>query len=261
MPEIGATLRDARMRAHIDVSEIEAQTKIRAKYLRALENEEWDLLPGPTYVKSFLRTYAQALGLDSKVLLEEYRASHERLSENDLQPIVPPARRHRNRERQMPSRLSSGGFIAAVVVLLLVIGLIILGLAAGGGGGNTPVNTTAAHTPAVATHHHHHHTTRAAPPARPDIVSLRLRPTAEVWVCLVARGNRHLINGVILTPANAPTTTYRSSHFLLTLGNSSVTLEVNGQPETVPPSSQPTSYSITATGREQITSGQLPVCA
>src|SRR5947209_2442078 len=66
MPEIGATLREARMRQRIDISEIEAQTKIRAKYLRALENEEWDLLPGPTFVKSFLRTYAAALGLDAR---------------------------------------------------------------------------------------------------------------------------------------------------------------------------------------------------
>src|ERR1035437_1621387 len=81
MPEIGATLREARMRARIDVSEIEAQTKIRAKYLRALENEEWGLLPGPTFVKSFLRTYAQALGLDGKALVEEDRLHHERGSE------------------------------------------------------------------------------------------------------------------------------------------------------------------------------------
>ena len=81
MPEIGATLREARMRARIDVSEIEAKTKIRAKYLRALENEEWDLLPGPTFVKSFLRTYAQALGLDGKALVEEYRLSYEHPSE------------------------------------------------------------------------------------------------------------------------------------------------------------------------------------
>ena len=51
MPEIGAMLREARMRSHIDISEIEAETKIRAKYLRALENEEWNLLPGPTFVK------------------------------------------------------------------------------------------------------------------------------------------------------------------------------------------------------------------
>ena len=81
MAEIGATLREARMRAHIDVSEIEAQTKIRAKYLRALENEEWDLLPGPTFVKSFLRTYGQALGLDAKALVDEYKREWEIPSE------------------------------------------------------------------------------------------------------------------------------------------------------------------------------------
>ena len=46
MPEIGETLREARMRRRIDMTEVEAATKIRAKYLRALENEEWDLLPG-----------------------------------------------------------------------------------------------------------------------------------------------------------------------------------------------------------------------
>src|SRR3954453_14294639 len=89
MPAIGATLREARMRARIDISEIESATKIRAKYLRALENEEWDLLPGPTYVKSFLRTYAEALGLDARLLLEEYKLRHERLSDIELQPIAP----------------------------------------------------------------------------------------------------------------------------------------------------------------------------
>ena len=65
MPEIGETLREARMRRRIDMAEVEAATKIRAKYLRALENEEWDLLPGPTFVKTFLRTYAEYLGLDA----------------------------------------------------------------------------------------------------------------------------------------------------------------------------------------------------
>src|SRR5258707_705455 len=64
MPEIGETLREARMRAKIDISEVEASTKIRAKYLRALENEDWDLLPGSTFVRSFLRTYADYPGLD-----------------------------------------------------------------------------------------------------------------------------------------------------------------------------------------------------
>src|SRR3974390_1015446 len=99
MTEIGETLRDARMRARIDVSEIEAKTKIRAKYLRALENEEWSLLPGPTFVKSFLRTYAQALGLDGKALVEESRLNHEGPTESTLEPITPSSRRNAGRSR------------------------------------------------------------------------------------------------------------------------------------------------------------------
>src|SRR6516225_4766040 len=95
MTEIGETLREARMRARIDVSEIEAKTKIRAKYLRALENEEWGLLPGPTFVKSFLRTYAQALGLDGKALVEEYRLHHETPTDTALEPVMASARRPR----------------------------------------------------------------------------------------------------------------------------------------------------------------------
>src|SRR5438309_8835395 len=98
MPEIGESLREARMRARIDVSEIEAKTKIRAKYLRALENEEWGLLPGPTFVKSFLRTYAQALGLDSKALVEEYRLNHEMPSDNMLEPVAAVPRRPRGHQ-------------------------------------------------------------------------------------------------------------------------------------------------------------------
>src|SRR6059036_2446340 len=105
MPDIGATLREARMRARIDISEVEAETKIRAKYLRALENEEWDLLPGPTYVKSFLRTYADALGLDGKLLVEEYKLRFERLSDVELQPISPvSSRRDARRPRARASR-------------------------------------------------------------------------------------------------------------------------------------------------------------
>src|SRR5918912_1553498 len=107
MPEIGATLREARMRARIDISEIEAETKIRAKYLRALENEEWDLLPGPTYVRTFLRTYAEALGLDAKLLLEEYKLRHERPSDHDLMPIGAQRRRgvgRRARHGPCPAR-------------------------------------------------------------------------------------------------------------------------------------------------------------
>src|SRR5919198_3311157 len=87
MPQIGETLRETRMRRRIDMTEVESATKIRAKYLRALENEEWDLLPGPTFVKTFLRTYADYLGLDSRNLVEEYRSRYERPAAQELTPF------------------------------------------------------------------------------------------------------------------------------------------------------------------------------
>src|SRR5882757_6498048 len=123
MPEIGATLREARMRARIDISEIKAETKIRAKYLRALENEEWDLLPGPTFVKSFLRTYADALDLDSRALVEEYKLRHERLSEVDLQPIAPPGadRRARPGSSSIPRSYVAWGLVLAALAAIFAL--------------------------------------------------------------------------------------------------------------------------------------------
>src|ERR1700704_513936 len=100
MPDIGETLRETRMRRRIDMTEVEAATKIRAKYLRALENEEWNLLPGPTFVKSFLRTYAQYLGLDARLLVEEYKRRFERPADEGA-PLSAPL--SRDRERRVPT--------------------------------------------------------------------------------------------------------------------------------------------------------------
>src|SRR3954467_14693129 len=124
MPEIGETLRETRMRRRIDMTEVEAATKIRAKYLRALENEEWDLLPGPTFVKTFLRTYAEYLDLDPRLLVEEYRQRYERPSGQDLTPFGPGmggGRPQRGRRRQ---RRPIGPFIIVglgVVALLVAL--------------------------------------------------------------------------------------------------------------------------------------------
>ncbi|MBE0429604.1 MAG: helix-turn-helix domain-containing protein [Thermoleophilia bacterium] len=72
MFEIGTTLRDARVRKDISLQEAEDQTKIRVKYIQAMENEDFEILPGGTYVKGFLRTYAEYLGLDYQLVLDEY---------------------------------------------------------------------------------------------------------------------------------------------------------------------------------------------
>jgi cytoskeleton protein RodZ len=263
MAEIGATLRTARMSARIDVSEIEAQTKIRAKYLRALENEEWDLLPGPTFVRSFLRTYAQALGLDAKALVEEYRLNYERPSEAALEPIVstPSSSPARARVPSRPSR----GYMALVAIVGVVIVLLVIGLLSKGGG--SPSHTTVSKTTTTQAHDEYAptHGRGTGHPTRPTttashLVALSLRPSAAVYVCLINDDDGDkLIPGQELQPGTS-TPTFHSKHFTITLGNSSVTMFVDGTPRTVPPSSEAIGYSITKAGRQRLKSGELPTC-
>jgi len=119
MFEIGNTLREARLRRGIDIADCESATKIRAKYLRALEEEQFDVLPGTTYVKGFLRTYAEFLALDGRLVLDEYESRF--LGRNDHgHPEGDPARRRARRRRSREGRVL---LIAASIVLLAAIGL------------------------------------------------------------------------------------------------------------------------------------------
>ena len=248
------------MRARIDVSEIEATTKIRAKYLRALENEEWSLLPGPTFIKSFLRTYAQALGLDGKSLVEEYRLHHERPSDTMLEPIVSTPQRNRNRT---PGTGPSPGYMAAVGAIGVVIVLLIVLLVSGGGSSPRTSGSTSTRTRTHASSTAHR--THTAPAvthaiASTGIVELSLRPSGVIFVCLIGDGGRRLIPGVTLQPGES-TPTYRARHFVINLGNNAVTMYIDGRARTVAASSQAIGYSLTkARGRQPLAAAQLPTC-
>ncbi len=255
MPEIGETLREARMRARIDVSEIEAQTKIRAKYLRALENEEWDLLPGPTFVKSFLRTYAAALGLDGKALVEEYRRSAEPVSE-PIEPIASSQRR-----AKPPGEGPSRGYLALVGIVLVVIVLLIVGLVSRGGKSNsTSSSSTSTVTRGGSRHSRPSHRGATAPGTSASrTISLSLRATGTVYVCLLGESGHRLIAGRTLE-AGARSGPYTGRRFELTLGNNSVTLLIDGTPRAVPASSRAIGYVITKAGRRTLAPGHLPTC-
>ena len=251
MPDIGASLREARMRARIDVSEIEARTKIRAKYLRALENEEWDLLPGPTYVKSFLKTYAEALDLDAKLLVDEYKLRHERLSDVELQPISAAAP-GRERRRQPP--VLPPWFFIAVIFVGLIFALYLLGTT-----GDDPADEAVAPTTTNAPRQPPATPPPAQEPARPRSTSLRLEATGQVYVCLKA-GDRTLVDGLTLEQGDR-TRTFRSRRFRLTLGNNSVRLLINGRPRNVSPSENPIGLEITPNrGRQPLSADRRPVC-
>jgi hypothetical protein len=89
--EIGNSLREARLRQGLEFPEIEQATKIRGKYLRALEEEQFEVLPAQTYVKGFLRSYADYLGLDGQLYVDEFNSRYVRgeFEEEEEQPFRP----------------------------------------------------------------------------------------------------------------------------------------------------------------------------
>lgn len=119
------------MALKVDVHEVEETTKIRAKYLRALENEEYNLLPGPAYVKSFLRTYADYLGLDSRRLIDLYKRQSNHLDE---EPAGFGLRADRSRG---PTALRNRWMIVVLAVAILLVLLFVIGSVDGGTGGGS----------------------------------------------------------------------------------------------------------------------------
>jgi cytoskeleton protein RodZ len=116
--EIGNSLREARLRQGLEISRIESETKIRGKYLRALEEEQFDLLPGDTYVKGFLRTYADYLGLDGQLYLDEYSS---RFAAAEEIPFTQSAAPRKRRNRRVESNLVVVALAAIVAVTVLVV--------------------------------------------------------------------------------------------------------------------------------------------
>lgn len=264
MPEIGATLREARMRARIDVSEIEAQTKIRARYLRALENEEWDLLPGPTFIKSFLRTYATALGLDGKALVEEYRVNYERPAEQDAQPLATHRRRTHSRTGE-PGGSPSGpprGYMVTVGLIALIIVFLVIGLLTRGSSPSKKTRGADRRAPngQQGAHARSHGRGHAHVGAAPAGLTVSLQPTATVWVCMIDQAQRKLIPGVDLQ-AGQTSGPFHGQSFEITLGNASVQLTVNGKLMNVPPSTHAIGYTITTAGLAPLAPARQPTCA
>jgi Helix-turn-helix domain len=102
--EIGNSLREARVRQHLELTEIELATKIRTRYLRALEEENFEALPAQTYVKGFLRTYADYLGLDGQLYVDEFNSRYGVDGEEPREPVMVRRttlrRQHRRVERR-----------------------------------------------------------------------------------------------------------------------------------------------------------------
>jgi cytoskeleton protein RodZ len=253
MAEIGQTLRETRLRNRVDITEVEAGTKIRAKYLRALENEEWDLLPGPTFVKTFLRSYADYLGLDSRQLVEEYKQRFERPSQVELARIAPRASGRRDRRRR-PALL--GPCIAVVLgVLGLLAALYALGTWGDDDAGSRTQNTVETPSPTPADRGR-----KRRRPATARRVTLQIVATGTVNVCLVDSRGRALIDNRDLT-AGQRSRRYRGRRFRVSFGNGQARLRANGGTFDVPDRSTPVGYELRpGTRPRELPEARRPTC-
>ncbi len=263
--DIGATLRETRMRARIDIGEVEMRTKIRAKYLRAIENEEWDLLPGPVYVKSFLRTYAEYLGLDAPLLLDEYKRRYELVP--DAGRPLSAVKRDRERERERNLRLRRGPSVPSwlVIVLVLVAAGVALYLIGRPRGSSTPKAargitpaakpTVTRTTPAANTTKTTKTTTVAAAPTR---ATLKLVPTGTVWVCVETPAGAKLVDSVTES-VGSTVPLLKGSELLVTVGNANVTVTADGKPYKLDPSATAIGFKVTPKGASALPQG--PSCA
>lgn len=258
--EIGPTLREARIRRKIDLTEVEQRTKIRVRYLRALENEEWSLLPGGAYNRSFIRTYASFLGLDGERLADDYRRAFEdRAGEIPAraEPAgLPPRPGGPRRDRP---RLGAGALAVLISAALIAI-LIVLGLTGGSddGGETGPKISGAAKRQAAIQKHKRQQKQAKAQLGGP--VSVNLTATADVWVCLVNKGGSPVIDGQILT-AGAQEGPFRSRSFSVRFGNGSVDMQVNGKEAQIAETSSPVGYKIAPGGVRPLPDSEQPTCA
>ncbi|HWW68200.1 MAG TPA: helix-turn-helix domain-containing protein [Solirubrobacterales bacterium] len=249
---IGATLRKTRNRRKVGLSEVEAVTKIRLRYLRAMENEEWDVLPGGAYSRGFIRTYASFLGLDGERLADEYRREMEVGASGEPGPRAEATVASPRPPRRGP-RLSTRAWTAIVTVCLVAV-LVAVGISTWGG---ETVTTGTGPT-------HKKGAKRAtAPPAQKPRsgVSVRLVANAEVWVCLLDASGKRLVDGQILE-AGAREGPFHSGSFTVSFGNGEVSMNIDGQQASIPATSSPIGYSIDSGGRlEKLPESKRPTCA
>ena len=233
------------MRQRLDIADVEARTKIRAKYLRALENEEFGMLPGPTFVKTFLRTYAEMLGLDPHVLVEEYRTDYEGEDELELQPLAPPGVAGRDRHRG--PRVGPGA-LALLVLVGVVAVLVAIGLASDEDGGAGEVARTETTRERTTT------TQRKEKPPAPTRVALRVVPATPTWVCV----DRGAGTPVIFENTIDSAETFRGKRLRINLGKRDVQLVTNGKRVEVTPGPDAAGYAFTPRRTRELQSGERP---
>jgi len=252
---VGKKLHEARARSKLSLEQVEEATKIRRRYLQAIEDEDWDELPGDIYARAFIRTYGSFLGLDGERLAEDQRQVRGSARPGERLPRVDPRPRkvvrRRGQRRRVPPQL------VTAVVLALVVGALVAIVLLSGGGSNSPSSRELEAT--VDKAGRPQKATRSQPGAERGH-SLKLQAKGEVWVCLLDGAGKPLVDGQILDAGEAAGP-FRSGSFTLALGNGAVTMTVDGEQANTPEPSSPIGFAVDRRGKvRELPEGERPTC-
>ncbi|HKD93437.1 MAG TPA: helix-turn-helix domain-containing protein [Gaiellaceae bacterium] len=183
MFEIGGSLREARLKRNLTPADVQKAIRIRDRYLQALEEERWELLPGDAYTKGFLRTYADYLGLDGNLYVEEYNSRFARPDE----PAFVPERFERS------GRGFGIGFLRPLVAVGIIVAIVAVAAWQLSGSSSpkqaTPPPTTTPTTTATHTTPKKHHHSTPPPVTLPTrAVIVASRGSSWLWVRSGANG-------------------------------------------------------------------------
>lgn len=287
MGVIGATLAEARTRRGVDLDEVHAATGIRPRYLRAIEEEDWNSLPEEFYARSFVRKYAQFLGVDPDPLVDEYRRQRG-TGGSAGGPTSPFARTNsrradalrRRRKRQAVYVWVGTAVLAAAIVVAIVLiasgggsgtsggknassaggakgangGKGASGVAGGNGGGakggGKKANGNAGAAKGGA----------AGGAAASTTVALAIEPTAEVWACVLDAKGKPLVDGATLAPGET-VGPFHSKGYTAAFGNGAINVKVDGKHAATPNTPSPMGFTVDHDGKlRELPEGQRPSC-
>ncbi|MFK3938761.1 helix-turn-helix domain-containing protein [Alkalihalobacillus sp. NPDC078783] len=142
MSELGNELKQARVDKQLSLEDLQRTTKIQKRYLVAIEEGRFDSLPGMFYARAFVKTYAEAVGLDSTELLETHKNELPKPSKSE--ESIPSRSERRKTVAEAPvkkSRAVSLLPLISIIVFIIVIGAVIFLIQSNLGGNNDPVET------------------------------------------------------------------------------------------------------------------------
>jgi cytoskeletal protein RodZ len=198
MFEIGGSLREARLKRNLTPADVQKAIRIRDRYLQALEEERWELLPGDAYVKGFLRTYADYLGLDGNLYVEEYNS---RFARPDEPAFVP--------ERFARTGMGFGGvgFLRPLVAVGIIVAIVAVAAWQLSGSSDPTRSAPPATTPTTTASHttppKHHHSKPPATALPTKAVVVASRGSSWLWVRRGANGPT-LYQGTLLQGKSLP---------------------------------------------------------